>query len=334
MDKIFIIAEAGVNHNGDISLAKQLIDIAADAKADAVKFQTFVAEKLVSKFAEKAAYQKVSTEAEESQLSMIKKLELSFAQFEELRDYAVTRGILFLSTPFDFPSIEFLRSLGMNYGKIPSGELTNMPYLIQMAQNFEHLILSTGMSEMSEISDALNVLEKYGAKRENIVVLHCNTEYPTPFEDANLKAMLSIEKEFDIKVGYSDHTSGIEAAVAAAALGAKVIEKHYTIDRTMEGPDHSASLEPLELKALVSAVRNIEKAMGTGYKTPSPSELKNKAIARKSIVAARDIKAGEIFTEENLTIKRPGSGISPMKWFDVLGKSAVKDFQTDELIDL
>ncbi|QHS61990.1 N-acetylneuraminate synthase [Chitinophaga agri] len=334
MDRIFIIAEAGVNHNGDMSLAKQLIDIAADAKADAVKFQTFVAEKLVSKFAEKAAYQKASTDAAETQLSMIKKLELSFAQFGELRDYAEAKGIMFLSTPFDFPSIDFLKSLGMNYGKIPSGELTNLPYLIQMAKNFEHLILSTGMSEMSEIEDALKVLQEYGAKRENIVVLHCNTEYPTPFEDANLKAMLSIEKEFGIKVGYSDHTSGIEAAVAAAALGASVIEKHYTIDRTMEGPDHSASLEPQELKALVSAVRNIEKAMGTGFKTPSPSELKNKAIARKSVVAARDIKAGEVFTEDNLTIKRPGSGISPMKWFDVLGKKAIKDFQTDELITL
>jgi N,N'-diacetyllegionaminate synthase len=334
MDKIFIIAEAGVNHNGDISLAKQLIDIAADAKADAVKFQTFVAEKLVSKFAEKAAYQKAGTDAAESQLNMIKKLELSFAQFEELRDYAVAKGIMFLSTPFDFPSIEFLKSLGMNYGKIPSGELTNMPYLINMAKNFEHLIVSTGMSEMSEIQDALKVLQEHGAKKENIVVLHCNTEYPTPFEDANLRAMLSIEKQFDVKVGYSDHTAGIEAAVAAAALGATVIEKHYTIDKTMEGPDHAASLDPQELKALISAVRNIEKAMGTGYKAPSPSELKNKAIARKSIVAARDIKAGEIFTEDNITIKRPGSGISPMMWFDILGKAAVRNFQTDELIAL
>jgi N,N'-diacetyllegionaminate synthase len=238
------------------------------------------------------------------------------------------------STPIDFPSIEFLKSLGMNYGKIPSGELTNMPYLINMAKNFEHLIVSTGMSEMSEIQDALKVLQEHGAKKENIVVLHCNTEYPTPFEDANLRAMLSIEKQFDVKVGYSDHTAGIEAAVAAAALGATVIEKHYTIDKTMEGPDHAASLDPQELKALISAVRNIEKAMGTGYKAPSPSELKNKAIARKSIVAARDIKAGEIFTEDNITIKRPGSGISPMMWFDILGKAAVRNFQTDELIAL
>lgn len=334
MNRVFIIAEAGVNHNGDLSLAKQLIDIAADAKADAVKFQTFVAEKLVSKFAEKAAYQKVSTDSSENQLNMIKKLELKFNQFEELKDYAASKNIMFLSTPFDFPSIDFLKSLGMNYGKIPSGELTNMPYLIKMAQNFEHLIVSTGMSEMSEIHDALKVLLDHGAKKENIVVLHCNTEYPTPFEDANLKAMLSIKDEFNVRVGYSDHTLGIEAPVAAVALGATVIEKHYTIDKSMEGPDHAASLDPSALKAMVTAIRNIEKALGAGAKVPSKSETKNKVIARKSIVAAREIKAGELLTEDNITVKRPGNGISPMLWYDVLGKRAVRDFQTDELIEL
>ncbi len=334
MDKVFIIAEAGVNHNGDMALAKQLIDIAADAKADAVKFQTFIAEKLVSKFAEKAAYQKASTDAAENQLNMIRKLELKFDQFEELRNYADSKNIMFLSTPFDFPSIDFLKSLGMTHGKIPSGELTNMPYLIKMAKSFEQLIVSTGMSEMAEIHAALKVLLDHGAKKENIVVLHCNTEYPTPFEDANLRAMQSIEKEFSIRVGYSDHTPGIEAPVAAVALGATVIEKHYTIDKTMEGPDHAASLDPQELKAMVSAIRNTEKALGSGEKTPSKSETKNKAIARKSIVAAKDIKAGEILTEDNITVKRPGNGISPMLWYDVLGKKAARDFQTDELIEL
>jgi len=334
MRNVFIIAEAGVNHNGDINLAKQLIDIAAEAKADAVKFQTFIAEKGISKFAEKAAYQKESTGANESQLDMVKKLELSFDQFVELKRYADTKGIMFLSTPFDFPSIAFLKELGISYGKIPSGEVVNMPYLIEMAQNFEHLIMSTGMTDMSEIKEALNVLLQHGAKKENVVVLHCNTEYPTPFEDANLLAMQTIAKECDVQIGYSDHTPGIEAPVAAVALGARIIEKHYTIDKNMEGPDHAASLSPQELKAMVSAIRNIEKALGSGNKVPSNSESKNKIIARKSIVAAADIKAGEVFTKDNITVKRPGNGINPMQWFKVLGQKAQRDFQTDELIEL
>lgn len=332
MEKVFIIAEAGVNHNGDIRLAKQLIDIAVDANADAVKFQTFIAEKGISKFAQKAAYQKESTGANETQLDMVKKLELSFDQFVELNDYAASKGIMFLSTPFDFPSIDFLKELGISYGKIPSGEIVNLPYLIKMAKSFDKLIMSTGMTDMAEIKTAIDILIKYGAKKENIVVLHCNTEYPTPFEDANLKAMQTIGKECNVQVGYSDHTPGIEAPVAAVALGARLIEKHYTIDKAMEGPDHAASLSPDELTAMVKAIRNIEKALGSGNKVPSASESKNKSIARKSIVAASDIKEGEVFTEENLTVKRPGDGISPMLWFDVIGQKAARDFQTDELI--
>ncbi|MBO9731730.1 MAG: N-acetylneuraminate synthase [Chitinophaga sp.] len=332
MEKVFIIAEAGVNHNGDIRLAKQLIDIAVDAKADAVKFQTFIAEKGISKFAQKAAYQKESTGANETQLDMVKKLELSFDQFIELNAYAADKGIMFLSTPFDFPSIDFLKDLGISYGKIPSGEIVNLPYLIKMAKSFEKLIMSTGMTDMEEIKTAIDILIKYGAKKENIVVLHCNTEYPTPFEDANLKAMQTIGKECNVQIGYSDHTPGIEAPVAAVALGARLIEKHYTIDKAMEGPDHAASLSPDELAAMVRAIRNVEKALGSGNKVPSASESKNKSIARKSIVAATDIKKGELFTEENLTVKRPGDGLSPMLWFDVIGKKAERDFQMDELI--
>ena len=331
-DKIFIIAEAGDNHNGNIDFAYQLIDKAVEAGADCVKFQTFVTEEVISKFAEKADYQKESTGNSESQYEMVKKLELSFDQFRELKKYCEQKGILFLSTPFDIPSVDFLESINIPFFKIPSGEITNLPYLIRIANTHKDIILSTGMCTTKEIHQAIDVLREHGAGE--IFLLHCNTEYPTPFEDVNLSAMETMRKEFGVKVGYSDHTLGIQIPIAAAALGACIIEKHFTLDKTMEGPDHQASLEPDELKAMVSSIRSIEAAMGDGMKKPSNSEKKNIAIARKSIVAGRDIKKGEIFTEENLSVKRPGDGISPMKWFEVLGTAAVRDFSEDELITL
>lgn len=334
MNKVLIIAEAGVNHNGDINLAKKLIDVAAEAGADYVKFQTFKAEKIASKNAGKASYQQETTSRAESQLAMLKKLELSYDQHIELIAYCKNKSIQFLSTPFDSESIDMLGSFQISLGKIPSGEITNLPYLQKMAKQFPRIIMSTGMSEMEEIKAAIDVLVNAGTKRQNITVLHCNTEYPTPFEDVNLLAMQTIRAQLEVAVGYSDHTPGIEVPVAAVALGAVVIEKHFTLDKEMEGPDHKASLDPLELKAMVKAIRNIEKALGSSQKTASSSEKKNIEVIRKSIVASREIKAGEIFSEENLTVKRPGNGISPMEWNNVLGKPAKRVFAEDELIEL
>ena len=330
--KTYIIAEAGVNHNGSFDLACRLVDAAKAAGADCVKFQTFRSENLVSRTAQKAAYQQETTGAEESQLDMIKKLELSYADFTRLKAYCDAVGIAFLSTPFDLESIAFLNELDMPFWKIPSGEVTNLPYLLALAKTKKPVVMSTGMCELSEVRAAVEVLQANGTPE--IRLLHCNTEYPTPYEDVNLRAMDTLRREFGVEVGYSDHTRGIEVPIAAVAMGAAVIEKHFTLDRTMEGPDHKASLEPQELAAMVSAIRNIERAVGSEAKTASPSERKNRAVARKSIVAKCPIKAGEVLTEENLTVKRPGSGISPMQWFDVLGTSARRDFEEDELIEL
>lgn len=329
---IFIIAEAGVNHNGSLELAKALIDVAAYAGADAVKFQTFKADKLLSKTAQKAQYQKQTTDAAETQYEMIKKLELDEAAHHELIAYCKTKNILFLSTPFDHESIDLLNDLKMDIFKIPSGEITNLPYLRHIGSLGKYIILSTGMADLGEIEDALDVLVASGMPKENITVLHATTEYPCPIEDVNLRAMQTIAGAFGIKTGYSDHTNGIEVPIAAAAMGATVIEKHFTLDKTMEGPDHKASLEPDELRAMVSAIRNIEKALGSGLKKPSPSEIKNMSVARKSIVAAQSIQAGEIFTEINLTIKRPGNGINPMRFDEVLDTVALKDYCEDDLI--
>ncbi|MBP6385388.1 MAG: N-acetylneuraminate synthase [Pseudarcicella sp.] len=335
MKHTIIIAEAGVNHNGDIELAKQLIDQAHNAGVDYVKFQTFKASNIVSKEAQKANYQKNQTDANESQWQMLKRLELNEESHDILMKYCETKPIHFLSTPFDLESIDLLKKIGIKLGKIPSGEITNLPYLRKMAQTFEQIILSTGMANMQEIEDAIKVLLASGTHKDHITVLHCNTEYPTPMIDVNLHAMNTIQQAFGVKVGYSDHTNGIEVPIAAVALGASVIEKHFTLDKNMEGPDHQASLEPEELKAMVDAIRNIEIAIaGTGIKETTDSERKNITIARKSILAAKDIKKGEIFDEKNLIVKRPGNGISPMLWDEIIGKVAVRDFQTDELIEL
>jgi len=331
MMSVYIIAEAGVNHNGSFKLACDLVDEAKKAGVDCIKFQTFKSENLVSKNAAKADYQKETT-GEGSQIDMLKKLELSYDEFLELKDYCEEVGICFLSTPFDFDSIRFLESLDMPFWKIPSGEITNYPYLVTLAKTKKPVILSTGMCEMSEIEAAIKVLRDNGTG--DIKLLHCNTEYPTPFEDVNLNAMQTMRDAFDLEVGYSDHTKGIEVPVAAVALGAAVIEKHFTLDKNMEGPDHKASLDPKELALMVQGIRNIEKAMGTGVKIPSPSEKKNIAVARKSIVAARDIKKGEVLTDDNITVKRPGSGISPMRWDEVTGRAAIRDFKEDELIEI
>lgn len=331
-----IIAEAGVNHNGSLKMAKQLVLKAKKAGVDYIKFQTFKASKLVTKSAKQAEYQQKNIGKEgDSQFQMLKKLELSPEEHEILIDYCRQLGIKFFSTAFDFDSIEYLHSLNLGLWKIPSGEVTNYPFLKRIATYNEPTILSTGMCDMEDVRAAVDTLYKNGLSKENLILLHCNTEYPTPFEDVNLKAMDALRKEFGVEVGYSDHTKGIEVPIAAVALGATVIEKHFTLDRNMEGPDHKASLEPDELKAMVSAIRNIEKAIGgDGTKHVSESERKNIAIARKSIVAACDIKAGEVFTEQNLTVKRPGSGISPMRWEEVLGQKAKKDFNEDELIEV
>ena len=333
-NKTFIIAEAGVNHNGNIEIAKKMIEVAKECGADAIKFQTFKAEKVISRYAPKAEYQKQTTGETDSQLEMVKKLELSFDDFIVLKEYCDKLNIMFLSTPFDFESIDFLNDLGLEIFKIPSGEITNLPYLEKIGKLGKKVILSTGMADLGEIEDALDILISCGTKKENITVLHCNTEYPTPYEDVNLLAMLTIKEAFKVKVGYSDHTLGIEIPIAAVALGASVIEKHFTLDKNMEGPDHKASLEPHELKAMIDAIVNIEKALGNGMKKPSKSELKNKDIVRKSIVAKREIKKGEIFTEDNITVKRPGNGISPMRWYEVLGKVASRDYKEDELIEI
>ena len=333
--KVIIIAEAGVNHNGSMETAKQLIDVAAKAGVDYVKFQTFKAAKLVTKSAARADYQNTNTKDTDSQYEMLKKLELSEADHLELMAYCRTKNIKFLSTGFDLDSLQFLAEIGITLAKIPSGEITNLPYLEKMAALYQEFILSTGMASIQEVKDAYQVLIDSGVKPSNITILHCNTEYPTPMQDVNLKAMLHIQKELGTAIGYSDHTLGIEVPIAAVALGATVIEKHFTLDRELPGPDHRASLEPEELNAMVLAIRNIELAIsGSGLKEPSPSEQKNKPIARKSIVASMDIKKGAIFSEENLTIKRPGTGISPMQWKTVIGTIAKQDYSEDQLIEL
>ncbi|MCG6191215.1 N-acetylneuraminate synthase [Maribellus maritimus] len=331
-----IIAEAGVNHNGNMEMAKKLIEAAANAGADFVKFQTFNASKLVSKSAKKAEYQiRNLIDEDDSQWAMLKKLELNEDMHHELIHHCHTFGIQFLSTGFDNESIDFLDSLDIPFFKTPSGEITNKPFLKYIAGKGKPVIMSTGMANISEVKSALDVLTLHGLNKKQITVLHCNTEYPTPYEDVNLKAMEHIHSELGVEVGYSDHTNGIEVPVAAVALGAKVIEKHFTLDRNLPGPDHKASLDPVKLKEMVSAIRNIEKAIsGSGVKEPSPSEKKNIKIARKSIVAATKIKKGEILTEQNLTVKRPGDGLSPMLWDDIIGKKAKRDFLEDELIGL
>jgi N,N'-diacetyllegionaminate synthase len=331
-DKVIVIAEAGVNHNGRLDTAKQLVDVAAEAGADKVKFQTFSADRLVTTSADKAEYQNQTTDASESQHTMIRKLELSREMHEELIAYCRQCDIEFFSTGFDTQSIDMLIELGQEKFKIPSGEITNLPYLRHIGRYAKPVILSTGMANLGEIESALEVLETSGTTRSQITVLHCNTEYPTPINDVNLTAMLTIRDELGVKVGYSDHTLGIEVPIAAVAMGATVIEKHFTLDRTLPGPDHAASLEPDELKSMVQAIRNIEKALGDGVKQPSPSETKNISIARKSIVAKKPIKKGERFSEDNLTVKRPGTGISPMGWDKIIGKESIKDYSKDQMI--
>lgn len=333
-NKVLIIAEAGVNHNGSLALAKRLVDEAATAGVDIIKFQTFKAEQLVSKAAKQAEYQQRNIGKSCSQYAMLKRLELNANQHEELITYCHEKNIRFFSTAFDMDSIDYLHSLNLGLWKIPSGEITNYPYLKKIAQYKEPVILSTGMCELSDIAAALQVLLDNGVDKEQVTILHCNTEYPTPMKDVNLRAMLEIEKKFGVNIGYSDHTEGIEVPIAAVALGATVIEKHFTLDRNMEGPDHKASLEPQELCAMVKAIRNIEQALGDGHKVISASEQKNIEIARKSIVAACFIRKGELLTEKNLTVKRPGNGISPMRWEEVIGTYANRDYLEEEIIEL
>lgn len=334
MSRTFIIAEAGVNHNGSLDLAIKLVDEAVNAGVDAVKFQTFKADKLVSKTAQKADYQKQTTSATESQYEMIKKLELDETSHRELIQYCKEKQIIFLSTPFDHESIQLLNNLGLSIFKIPSGEITNLPYLQHIGKFGKDVILSTGMADLGEIEDALNVLEQEGLPKEKITVLHATTEYPCPFDEVNLQAMQTIKAAFDVKVGYSDHTQGIEVPIAAVAMGACIIEKHFTLDRNMDGPDHKASLEPKELKLMVHSIRRIDQALGNGIKKPSKSELKNKINIRKSLVASTEISKGDIFTDQNITIKRPGNGLSPMQWNEIIGHVASRDFFVDELIEL
>lgn len=334
--KVLIIAEAGVNHNGDLQKAVNLIDAAANAGVDYVKFQTFKASDLVNKDAPKADYQKSNTlNSSESQFEMLQKLELSYEDHRFLINHCKEKNIRFFSTAFDLSSLQFLHDLGLDLVKIPSGEITNLPYLRMAASLFKQVIISTGMSSMDEIEAALNVFTTAGISKSNMAILHCNSEYPTPMHDVNLMAMLHIQKKFGTAIGYSDHTLGIEVPIAAVALGAEVIEKHFTLDRSLPGPDHAASLEPNELKAMVLAIRNIELAIsGSGIKEASQSEMKNIAIGRKSIVAKKKILKGEPLTAENITVKRPGSGISPMKWDEVIGNTAQRDFDIDELIEI
>jgi len=332
MGRVLIIAEAGVNHNGDINVAKELVLAAKECGADIVKFQTADLSSLVSKYAMMADYQKRNIGRETNQRDMLEKLMLSYDEFMELYSFCNKAGIQFLSTPFDIKSIKFLKDLGCSFWKVPSGEVTNLPYLVEIAKTHKPVILSTGMCTMDEIEEAVKILEQYGSS--SITLLHCTTEYPAPFGHVNLKAMLSLYNRFLKPVGYSDHTEGIEIPVAAVAMGAVVIEKHFTLDRKMEGPDHKASLEPAGLKEMVKAIRNVEAALGNGIKQPLPEELKNRVAARKSIVASRDICKGEVFDVDNITTKRPGNGISPMEWFNILGKTAKKDFKEDELVEL
>lgn len=331
MKKTIIIAEAGVNHNGDIELAKRMTEAAKQAGADYIKFQTFISENLVTQNAEQAEYQKKAQKST-SQLEMLKKLELTHKKFIDLAEYCKMIGIGFLSTPFDLESIEFLKKFSMDYWKLPSGEITNYPYLDRIARDGKNIILSTGMSTLKEIDAALQILEKYNKKQ--ISILHCNTEYPTPYEDVNLKVIPMLKEKYKCSVGYSDHTTGTEVPIAAVALGAEIIEKHFTLDKNMEGPDHKASLEPDELCTMIKSIRNIEKAIGVSQKIVTSSEKKNIGIVRKSIVAKTIIKEGECFTEENITTKRPGTGITPMRWNEIIGKKAKKEFQRDEQIEL
>ena len=331
--KTLIIAEAGVNHNGDMSLAYQLIDVAAEAGADMVKFQTFSADRLVTAHATKADYQSQTLGELESQHAMLRRLELTRDMHVALIAHCKSRGIQFFSTGFDPKSVDLLAELGQDRFKIPSGEITNLPYLRHIGRYRKPVILSSGMATLGEIEAALDVLDAAGTPRERVTVLHCNTEYPTPMADVNLRAMLTIGDAFGVAVGYSDHTLGLEVPVAATALGASVIEKHFTLDRSLSGPDHKASLEPFELKAMIVAIRNIEQALGDGIKRPSASEAKNKPIARRSLVAARPIRAGEIFDDSNLAAKRPGTGLSPMRWDEVVGRRASRNFAPDELIE-
>ena len=334
MRKVIIIAEAGVNHNGDIKLAKKLVDVAVDSGADFVKFQTFKSENVVSKSAKKASYQiKNSKNSSENQFQMLKKLELSFEQHQDLILYCKEKKIKFFSTAFDIESLRYLKKLGLKMVKIPSGEITNLPYLRTAAELFSEVILSSGMSTMEDIKKALAVFVDSGISKNKISVLHCNTEYPTPMNDVNLYAMNSIKKELNVNIGYSDHTLGIEVPIAAVALGAKIIEKHFTIDKSLPGPDHLASLEPDELKRMVKAIRNIEEAIsGNGKKEVSRSEKKNISIVRKSIIAKKNINKGDVFSEDNLTVKRPGTGISPMLWDEVIGSKAQDFFNKGDLI--
>ena len=331
---VFIIAEAGVNHNGNLKTAKALIDVAKSAGADAVKFQSFRAEELSSKFARKANYQKKTTPANESQLEMLKRLELTPEDMKKLLAHCKKRKIVFMSSPFDLKSADFLHRIGQKILKIPSGEINNLPYLRRIGGFKKRIVLSTGMSYLKEIKMALDVLVRAGTKKENITVLHCNSSYPTPYEDVNLLAMKTIKDALNVKVGYSDHTPGIEVAVAAVALGAEVIEKHFTLDKNMKGPDHCASLEPDELKRLVKAVRDVEVSLGNGIKKPTLSELENRTVVRKSIVATKIIKKGDVFTEDNLTAKRPGTGLNPMLWDHIMARKARRDFMPDEEIEL
>lgn len=332
--KVLIIAEAGVNHNGDLKLAKELIRVAAEAGADIVKFQTFQANAIASKVAGRADYQKENMKEDGSQIDMLKKLQLSEEDHLQLIEHCKKNKIEFLSTAFDFPSIDLLVKMGITLWKIPSGEITNLPYLRKIGSLGQRVILSTGMADLGEIEDALDVLISAGTPLEKITVLHCTTEYPTPLEDVNLKAMITIRESFKVNIGYSDHTPGIEIPIAAVALGANLIEKHFTLDKNLPGPDHKASLEPFELKEMVRTIRNIEKALGSGIKKPSNVEKKNIPIVRKSIVASKSIQVGEILTLDNITVKRPGTGISPMRWDEVVGKRANKNYLDDELIEL
>jgi len=331
INKVLIIAEAGVNHNGSIDIAKKMIDAASEAGADIIKFQTFKSESLVTKNATKASYQEKNTGDNSSQLNMLSKLELSEADHICLKSYCATKNIEFLSTPFDEQSIDFLNELGISFWKIPSGEITNYPYLVKIAKTGKSVIMSTGMSTITEIQEAIEVLYNNGTK--DVRLLHCNSQYPTPFEDVNLQVIKTLKEKFNVDVGYSDHTLGIEVPIAAVAMGATIIEKHFTLDRKMEGPDHKASLEPFELKHMVASIRNIEKAIGSSEKKPTASEIDNKSVARKSIVAKCQIKAGDVFSEKNITTKRPGTGISPMKWNEIIGTVSTKNYLEDELIN-
>jgi len=333
-NRVKIIAEIGVNHNGDMTLAKKLIDEAKKAGADYVKFQTFKADSLVTKAAEKAQYQDLNYDSDESQYMMLKRLELTPEMHKDIISYCYEKNIEFLSSGFDIESLDLLATLGQKIFKIPSGEITNLPYLVHVATIAESIILSTGMANLNEIKEAMNILESNGISRENVTILHCTSEYPAPFDEVNLLSMDTIRSKFNVSIGYSDHTKGIEASIAAVALGATIIEKHFTLNKELQGPDHKASIDPSELSAMVKAVRNIELAMGLATKEPTKSEIKNKLVVRKSIIANQAIKFGEVFNANNLTVKRPGNGISPMKWNEIIGHKASRDFDKDELIEL